>query len=115
MLVVAPTLADTATGLRLGDASEAAPRAEAIVRATVDALRRIGVRARGHISAADPAVALLDRLRTYDADRVVVARHKDGPLRYREDAPVEAAAAAFGVPLQELNVAAGDPALAAIA
>jgi hypothetical protein len=44
---------------------------------------------------------------------VVVARHRDGPVRYREDAPVEAAAAAFGVPLQELDLAASDAASAA--
>jgi hypothetical protein len=45
-------------------------------------------------------------VRTFDADRAVGARHEDGPVRYCEDAPVEAAAAAFGVPLRELDLAA---------
>ena len=71
-LVVAPALADAAIRLRMGDASEAVPHADAIVRATVDALRSMGIRARGHIGAADPAVAVSDGLRTYDADRVIV-------------------------------------------
>jgi hypothetical protein len=105
VLVVVPTLARNASELRRGDASEPVTHAETIARETVAALEDAGIRASGHIGPADPAVAVSDGLRTFAAHRVVVARHRTGPIRHLEDAnTLEAAAAAFGVPLQELDL-----------
>jgi hypothetical protein len=67
VLVVVPTLARTEAQLRAGDATEAVPHAERIAEETVASLRAGGVHASGHIGPADPAVALSDGLRTYDA------------------------------------------------
>lgn len=106
VLAIVPTLADRPLRLRVGDASEAAPHAETVLRDTLDALRAAGIRATGHIGAADPAVAVSDGLRTYAADLVVVARHRAAPTRHLEDVPVEGAAAAFGVPLHEVDLSA---------
>ena len=110
VLVIVPTLADRPLRLRLGDASDAAPHAQAVLNETLDALRRAGFRATGHIGPADPAVAVSDGLRTYDADLVVVARHHAGRVRHLEDVPVKRAAAAFGVPLREVDLSAHAPA-----
>ena len=105
VLVVVPTLAATAGQFRAGDAPEAVKHAEQIARDTVDTLAAAGVQVSAHIGPADPAVAISDGLRTYDADRVVVARHRE-PLRYLEDVDVAGAAEAFGKPLHEISLRA---------
>jgi hypothetical protein len=97
VLVVVPTLARTEAQLRAGDATEAVPRAERVAEETVASLRATGVLASGHIGPADPAVAVSDALRTYDAERVVVVRGRDG--RHLEDVDVREAAETFGVPV----------------
>ena len=104
VLVIVPTLADRPMRFHVGNASEAAPHAEAVLDEVLDALRLAGVEASGHIGAADPAVAVSNGLRTYDADLVVVARHHDGDTRHLEDVPVEGAASAFQVPLREVDL-----------
>ena len=101
VLVVVPTLAQTETQFRVGDASEAVEHAERVAQETVASLRAAGIHVAGHIGPADPAVALSDGLRTYDAERVVVVRSSDG--RYLEDVPLQEAAETFGVPMQELT------------
>jgi hypothetical protein len=105
VLVVVPTLAETERRFVIGDASEAVEHAETVARRTVAALRQAGIHVSGHIGAADPAVALSDGLRTYDAERVVVMRSHHGARRYLEDVPLAEAAEAFHVPVTE--VAAG--------
>jgi hypothetical protein len=69
---------------------------EQLARDTVASLSGAGIHASGHIGPADPAVALSDGLRTYDAQGVVVARRRDEHGRYLEDVPLEGAADAFG-------------------
>jgi hypothetical protein len=102
VLVVVPTLPETAARFRLGDAAEAVGHAESVARQTVASLRAAGIHVSGHIGPADPAVALSDGLRTYDAERVIVARHRGDGARYLEDVPLQGAADAFGVPMQEI-------------
>ena len=104
VLVIVPTLADRPLRVFLGDASEAVPHAESVLDETLDALRGAGIRANGHIGATDPAVAVSNGLRTYDADLVVVARRRGGAGRHLENTPVEGAAEAFGVPLREIDL-----------
>ncbi len=101
VLVVVPTLARTEAQFRAGDAREAVEHAETVARKTLASLRAAGIHVSGHIGPADPAVALADGLRTYDAERVVVLRSTEG--RYLEDVPVTDAAEAFDVPVQELT------------
>lgn len=105
VLVVVPTLAESEHEFRLGDPTEAVTHAESVVADIVAALRSAGVDVCGHIGPADPAVALADGLRTYDAQRVVVARDHAGPRRYLEDVPLDEAAEAFHVPVTETTVA----------
>jgi hypothetical protein len=105
VLVVVPTLAQTETRFRLGDPTEAVEHAESVARATVTGVREAGIHVSGHIGAADPAVALSDGLRTYDAQRVIVMRSHPGARRYLEDVPLQEAAEAFDVPLTEVAAA----------
>jgi hypothetical protein len=100
VLVVVPTLADTAERFRLGDATEAVEHAQAVAQQTVAALAAANIQASGHIGPADPAMALSDGLRTYDAQLVIAVRRVENG-RYLEDTPLEPAAIAFGVPFTE--------------
>lgn len=109
VLVVVPTLAQTESRFRRGDPTEAVAHAEAIARETVSALRDAGVHVSGHIGPADPAVALSDGLRTYDAERVVVMRNHPGARRYLEDVPLQPAGQAFEVPITEVAAAGTMP------
>jgi hypothetical protein len=107
VLVVVPTLAQSERHYRLGDATEAVQHAERVARDTVAALREAGIHVSGHIGPADPAVALSDGLRTYDAERVVVMRTHAGSGRYLEDVPLDQAAESFHVPMTETVVPTG--------
>lgn len=104
VLVVAPALATSARTAAVGGATEAVHHAEDVAHETVAALRAAGIHVAGHIGPTDPAVAISDGLRTYAAERVVVARHREQPMRHREDVPLDAAAQAFGVPLREISL-----------
>jgi hypothetical protein len=101
VLVVVPTLAESEPQFRLGDATDAVEHAERIARETVSSLRAAGIHVSGHIGPADPAVALSDGLRTYDAERVVVVRSGEG--RYLEDVPLQEAAETFDAPMEEVT------------
>lgn len=103
VLVVVPTLAATQAAFHAGDPTEPVEHAEHIARDTVAALSAAGIHTSGHIGPADPAVAVSDGLRTYAAEQVIVARHREPPMRYLEDVPLEDAARSFGVPVRELT------------
>ena len=105
VLVVVPTLAENEAQFRLGQANEPVQTAEAVARETVSRLREAGIQVAGHIGAADPAVALSDGLRTFDAQRIVVMRRHAGEQRYLEDVPLQPAADAFHTPLTEVAAA----------
>lgn len=105
VLVVVPALPRGRRDYLLGAASEGVARARAVCEETVAALRSAQITASGHIGAVDPAVALADGLRTFEAQRVVVVRHAHGG-RYLERVPLEGALAPFGVSAQ--TVAAED-------
>lgn len=104
VLVIAPTLTINSRAVALSRPEEAIDHAEETTRTTVTALREAGIHASGHIGPTDPAVALSDGLRTYDAEQVVIARHREQPMRHLEDVPLKRAAEAFGVPLREIPV-----------
>ncbi|MCK9247829.1 MAG: hypothetical protein M0P31_02480 [Solirubrobacteraceae bacterium] len=104
VLVIAPAVdADDRPG-SFGNPGPAIRHAERAVHDTVEALHDRGIAANGHIGPADPARAVSDGLRTYAAERVVVARHAAGDGRDRRDA-VDVAAAEFGVPVREIVLA----------
>ncbi|MGE4429064.1 MAG: hypothetical protein AB7G37_21640 [Solirubrobacteraceae bacterium] len=104
VLVVAPAMPADARAVAIGDPSEAIRHAEQVVHDTVEALRADGITANGHVGPADPAVAIAEGLRTYAAERVVVARHRDRGRR-SEHVPVDDAAGEYGVPLREVALA----------
>ncbi|MFL5780316.1 MAG: hypothetical protein ACJ760_03295 [Thermoleophilaceae bacterium] len=110
VLVVVPTLAASQARYRAGDPDEAVSHAEEVARETVESLAVDGTHVSAHIGAADPAVALSDGLRTYDAERVIVARHHGDRARYLEDVPLQGAADIFGVPMTEIDVGQQQPA-----
>lgn len=104
VLVIVPTLVTTPAAYHLGDLSEAVTHAEQTALGVVDVLRDAGVHTSGHIGPVDPAVAVTDGLRIYDAEMVLVARHAQRPVRHLEAVPVAEAAQAFDVRMLELDL-----------
>jgi hypothetical protein len=98
VLVVAPALDRTWLRYWVSDHDEGIAHARAVEDATVEALRRAGVPADGHVGSADPMTAIEDALRFFDADRIVIAAHADGEGRYREHDLRAEVERRFGVP-----------------
>lgn len=59
-----------------------------------------GVTTSGDTGEADPLVASQDMLSTFEPDQIVVFRHHDGDLAYREDGLLTDLQARFDVPVQ---------------
>jgi nucleotide-binding universal stress UspA family protein len=72
VLVVAPAL-NSRLRRWLSDEDEARRRAERLVEAFVEPLRRSGVHAEGRVGDADPLLAIADALPTFAADEIVIA------------------------------------------
>ena len=72
VLVVAPAL-NSRLRRWLSDEDEARRRAERLVDAFVEPLRRSGVHAEGRVGDADPLLAIADALPTFPADEIVIA------------------------------------------
>ncbi|MFI5039876.1 MAG: hypothetical protein ACHQCG_08040 [Solirubrobacterales bacterium] len=77
VLVVAPAL-NSRLRRWLSDEDEARRRAERLVEAFVEPLRRSGVHAEGRVGDADPLLAIADALPTFPADEIVIAGRPAG-------------------------------------
>jgi hypothetical protein len=71
--VVAPALVHSPFKLAAGEVDEAIGSADDRVRELVRELERAGIRASGEVGEADPVIALVDGLRDFAADEVVIA------------------------------------------
>jgi hypothetical protein len=100
ILVVAPALQDSPVRFWLSDVDGAIERADVKQRESVRRLSNAGVDAKGDTGEADPVVAIEDGLRTFDADRIVVFRHRDRELAYREDELLADLEQRFGLPVR---------------
>jgi nucleotide-binding universal stress UspA family protein len=89
VLVVAPAV-NSRLRHWLSDDGDARRAAEERLEAYVDRLERAGVHASGRIGDADPVQAIADTLRTFPADEVVIAAHRERSRRLAREVATRA-------------------------
>ncbi len=103
VLVVTPALNSP---LRHWASDEDGARADAQVRlaASLGALERLGVAARGEVGDADPVQALGDACRSFGPDEIIISTHPEGRSHWLEANVVERARERFDVPITHVVV-----------
>lgn len=101
VLVVSPALNESALAFWVSDSDEAIQDAESAAEKTVAALSERSGRVRSEVGESEPLVALQDAMATFPADRILVIVRPEDEQRYKEDEVREAAAAQFGVPVDQ--------------
>jgi len=103
VLVVTPALNSP---LRHWASDEDGARADAEVRqaASLRALERLGVDARGEVGDADPLQALDDACRSFGPDEIIISTHPEGRSHWLETNVVERARERFDVPITHVVV-----------
>ncbi|MGL6280421.1 MAG: hypothetical protein ACRC50_12810 [Gaiella sp.] len=102
VLVVAPALGSRLARWTSDDAAYA--DAQQHLDATVAALRRAGIEARGHVGSHDPVQAADDGLRELRADEIVFATHPPETASRLEEDVIEAARERYALPVTHLVV-----------
>ncbi len=105
VMVVAPALHTSALRFWVSDADEAVSRAEWVQRETVESLEDADVDAVGDTGEGDPADAIEDALKTFQADRVIVFTRPGAP-RYREAVDAGELQRRFGIPVEQADTEA---------
>lgn len=108
VLVVAPALVSAVRYLD-SDVDEARDAARARVAATVEALSRSGIPARGEVGSESPLEAIADALTLFAADEVVVATPPPEATNWLEERVVERARELYRLPVTHLVVAVRSP------
>jgi hypothetical protein len=91
VLVVAPALVESRIKYGLGDVDEAVEEARRRLDQSVETIRKIGVEVRGEVGDADPNLAIVDALRTFPADEVIISTHPKERSTWLEKEVVERA------------------------
>jgi hypothetical protein len=109
-LVVAPAIVESPLDLAAGDVDDDIRKAGGRLDASISALERHGVKARGTVGDADPNLALEDALRLFPADEVIMVVHPQERRTWLEEDVVERARRAVSLPLTVIEVEPGSPA-----
>jgi hypothetical protein len=104
VMVVAPALQDSALRFWLSDADAAIARAEEVRAESVDNLGEAGVPASGDTGESDPEEAVVDALKTFPADRILIFSHAGDEQRYREDVDAGVWQSRFGIPVTQNRI-----------
>jgi hypothetical protein len=104
VLVVAPALVESRLKHALGDVDEAVEKARERLERSVERIRSTGVDAEGVVGDADPNLAILDALRTFDADEVIISTHPRDRSTWLEKDVVERASAEIPQPITHVVV-----------
>jgi GABA permease len=102
--VIAPALTNSQLEHWASDTDEAATSASERLNASVEAIRKLGVRATGDVGDQDPNVALQDGLRAFAADEVIISTHPRERSRWLEHGVVEKARATVPLPVTHVVV-----------
>jgi hypothetical protein len=103
VLVMSPALAPRLRFL-VSDVDGGIRQAEERMRASVDALTRAGVNARGEVGDSDPLLAIEDALCQFPADEMIISTHPRGRSNWLEKRVVARAEQRFDVPLTHVVV-----------
>jgi hypothetical protein len=104
VVVVAPVLARSRLTHWLTSDESARDAAQERLDQSVSALTDEGLAARGELGDADPLQALNDAVRVYRPDEVIIATHTPARSQWLERRVVEAARAAFDLPITHVAV-----------
>jgi hypothetical protein len=104
VLVVAPSIIESRFKHALGDVDEAAERARERLERSLQKIRSVGLDARGDIGDADPNLAILDALRTFAADEVIISTHPQQRSTWLEKGVVERARREIDQPITHVVV-----------
>ncbi|HEX4364920.1 MAG TPA: hypothetical protein VHZ75_10260 [Solirubrobacteraceae bacterium] len=100
VLVVAPALQDSPLRFWMSDVDDAISRADGVQHDSVRMLDDAGIDVEGDTGESNPLTAIEDALVGFDADRIVVFRHRDDDLAYHEDSLVGELEERFERPVQ---------------
>lgn len=106
VMVVAPALAPNPIKFWLSDADDAIAKANEVSSASADRLEREGVTASADSGESDPLKAIEDALITFDAERIVVFRHREAEQAYLEDFDGAELEQRFGRPVDQVELPA---------
>jgi hypothetical protein len=92
----------------MGDVDDAITEAQQRLDASLGALSRAGLAARGQVGDADPALAIEDALRAYGADKIVIVTEAGDDSRWLESDLFERARQRFTPPTVHIAIEGGD-------
>jgi hypothetical protein len=104
VLVVAPALVESRLKHALGDVDEAVEQARERLNRSVERIRSAGVEAEGTVGDADPNLAIVDALRTFPADEVIISTHPKDRSTWLEKDVVERAREEIAQPITHVVV-----------
>ena len=103
-LVIAPALT-TRIAFWASDDRRARRHAEERLASYLSSLAAAGIDAEGFVADADPLLAIEDALGLFDADRIVISTHPDGPSNWLARNIVARARQRFAQPIEPLRAA----------
>jgi GABA permease len=104
VLVISPALTSSQLQHWASDTDEATIAARARLEASVDAIKGLGLSARGQVGDQDPNVALADALSEFGADEVIISTHPPDRSRWLEHGVVAKARAEVPLPVTHVVV-----------
>jgi len=103
--VIAPTLTGSALRYWMNDTDEAIEQSENVIAESLGKLDDAGIQAAAHpVTDDEPVVTILDALRVFGPDRIVVVKRGSGDEAYREDEIVGEIKGHTDAPVEVLSV-----------
>ena len=107
VIVVAPALGGSRLQHLASETDQARAEAEQRLDACVQAIERLGIKARGEVGDEDPNVAMEDALASTGADEVIISTHTPERSNWLEKGAVEKARAEVDLPITHVIVDIG--------
>ena len=104
VLVVTPALASSRAAHWASDVDEAIELARQRMELSVLAVEQAGLKARGEVGDSDPNVAIVDALRQFAADEIVISTHPPARSRWLERGVVQRARDDIDLPITHVVV-----------
>ena len=107
VMVVAPALGGSRLQHLASETDQARAEAEQRLDASVQAIERLGIKARGEVGDEDPNVAMEDALGSTGADEIIISTHTPERSNWLEKGVVEKARAEVDLPITHVIVDIG--------
>jgi hypothetical protein len=103
VLVVCPAL-NSKLRHWVSDEDRARLAAQDRLDASLEAMRRVGIDARGEIGDSDPLLAIEDAIRTFAPDELIISTHPEGRSNWLERRIVDSTRERFAIPVTHVVV-----------